>query len=107
MPNIDDSGIPEVVTFLSGGQECKAFFLYEQMTLNMRTCTINLGKQPSIKIEHTGDICRVRINEGEIWFDTSEQSAEKIESLLINDVTMRNSLQSPENSPKMIRSRSC
>ena len=73
--------LPEVVDFISGGVPCKAFVAFGDRALNMRVCQINLGSSPKVHIEYLPGLTRVQINDGQVWFDTSEQSAAEIEAL--------------------------
>lgn len=69
------------VRFVSGGIECAAFCAAGHFGLNMRTCIINLGETVQINLEYLPDRCRVSINDGQVWFDTDEVSAARIEHL--------------------------
>lgn len=72
---------PEVVDFVVNGILCKAFVAFEERSLNMRSCLIKLGKTPKVVIEYLPGLTRVTINDGHVWFDTSEISAAQIEAL--------------------------
>lgn len=72
---------PEVVRFESEGIKCIAFVSFGQRSLNMRSCLINLGEKVKTHIEFLPDRVRVVINDGQLWFDTSERSAVEIEAL--------------------------
>jgi hypothetical protein len=78
---IDEILPPEVVDFVANDIRCKAFVAFGDCSLNMRTCLINLGKSPKVAIEYLPGFTRVTINNGEVWFDTTEQSATEIEAL--------------------------
>ncbi|TBW57421.1 hypothetical protein EZI54_07115 [Marinobacter halodurans] len=79
MENIE---MPEVVTFDSGGQECKAFVVFGQtFGLNMRVCQLMFEEAPSVAIEYIPGAARVRLNNGLVWFDTDGDSAAAIEAL--------------------------
>lgn len=77
----NDIELPQVVDFISGGVSCKAFVISDHRALNMGSCTINLGEKVQTNIEYLPGITRVMINDGVIWFDTSEASATAIEAL--------------------------
>lgn len=77
----NDMAPPEVVSFESEGIKCKAFVLFGRRSLNMRSCLINLDKKVKTNIDYLPDRVRVTINDGQVWFDTSEDSAAAIESL--------------------------
>ena len=73
--------MPEVVNFISGGVECIVYIAFEHRGLNMFSVILNLGDNPSVNIEYFPGTVRVTINDGDIWFDTSEESAAAIEHL--------------------------
>jgi hexokinase len=81
MTDTDEQGLPEVVKFIAGGVECVAFILFDHYGLNMRTCLVNFKEKPTTNIEYLPDRARVTINDGQLWFDTTEQSAAEIEYL--------------------------
>lgn len=72
---------PAVVDFVVNEIRCKAFVAFDMRSLNMRSCLINLGKSPKVAIEYLPGFSRVTINDGALWFDTTEQSAAEIEAL--------------------------
>lgn len=73
--------IPEVVDFVANGVKCKAYVSFGERGLNMQSCHVNLGGSPKVAIEYLPGFTRVSINDGQLWFDTEEQSAAEIEAL--------------------------
>ena len=75
--------MPEVVTFLAGGVECKAFVMFgENYGLNLRTATVNFKKRaPDVELQPLDGFVRVMLNGGDVWLDTSAESAEAIRRL--------------------------
>lgn len=82
MTDYDNSvPMPEVVEFTSEGVKGKAFVVFDMRGLNIKPCTINFEGIPTVDVEYLPTGCRVSINNGAVWFDTSEQSAAEIEYL--------------------------
>lgn len=77
----DQAEMPEVVIFTSQGVECRAFVAFDNYGLNMRSCQVMFRQRPSVDIMDLPDATRVRINNGEVWFDTSGDSAAAIKAL--------------------------
>lgn len=74
--------MPNTVRFQSNGVECVAFEAVGLYGLNMKNCQINFGKtKPKVEVEPVLGFCRVRLNDGLIWFDTDAESAGAIAEL--------------------------
>lgn len=74
--------MPETVKFQSNGNECIAVVAFgTEYSLNMVSCFINFKGKPKVQIEYLPHATRVQINDGQLWFDTDEVSAARIEQL--------------------------
>ena len=74
--------MPETVKFTSNGVDCIAIVMFgTEYSFNMKTCQLNFKEKPNLQIEYLPHASRVSINDGEVWFDTDELSAAKIEQL--------------------------
>ena len=86
----DKLPMPEVVKFKASGHpntECIFSVITFPGTkpmymLNLKLATINFDAKPTIDIDYLPHSCRVRLNDGNIWFDTDEVSAARIEQLI-------------------------
>ena len=81
---IEPSDDPQAVKFSVQGHsniECIAYVLYGQYGINFRLSQSIFNQPPEVEILHLDGFCRVRINDGQTWFDTSDESAMKIKQL--------------------------
>lgn len=78
----DKPPMPNTVKFQSQGVDCIAFEVVGIYGLNMRSCQLIFGEtKPKVEIEPVLGFCRVRLNDGQIWFDTNGESAGAIAEL--------------------------
>lgn len=82
--------MPEVVVFSSNSIACRAFIAFENFGLNMMSIQVNFESIPEIELLELNDEYRVILkgkNDNQcpsgVWFDTSEQSAKEIETLIL------------------------
>lgn len=74
--------MPNTVKFRSQGVNCIAFEALGNYGLNMRSCQIHFGEsRPTVEVQQIEDFWRVRLNEGQVWFDTDGETAGAIAEL--------------------------
>lgn len=63
MGDKDEIPMLETVEFQSNGNKCIAFVAFEERSLNMCSCQINLGNEPKINIEYLPISTHIQIND--------------------------------------------
>lgn len=77
-----DDVMPKTVKFRSQNANCVAFEVFGTYGLNMKSCQINFGEaRPTVEVQPIEDFWRVRLNDGQVWFDTDAESAGAIAEL--------------------------